>query len=195
MSDRTTRLLRNGLAGDADDYSAFIARMTPLLVAVAQRCGGMLWSRGIAPEDIAQDVWLKCLPRLGELTPREGRMTPVIVKYLSTAVRRRVRDLLLAAANRTAVAQPPHLGELADETIGIVTRVVTAEKDQAVRAAIAALDPLDRSALTLLSIEQVSLAEASNLLGISKDAAKQRHHRARERLRAQLTDSVFEELD
>lgn len=195
MDDRTTQLLRNGLAGDREGYSAFVARITPLLIAVARRYAGALATRGIGPEDIVQDAWLQSLPHLHRLQPVGGRITPVVVKYLSVAVRRRSRDLLIAVAHGRTQPLQPVIAGLTDESVGIVTRVILAEQRSAVLTAIESLDPIDRNALVLLSIEQLPLDEAAAILGIGKDAAKQRHHRARQRLLALLPSSVFEELD
>ena len=50
-ADQTTRLLRNGLSGNAHDFDAFIERVTPLLLAVARRCLGSLTRRGIEAGD------------------------------------------------------------------------------------------------------------------------------------------------
>lgn len=197
MHERTTQLLRDGLADGGSPMGEFIGRVTPLLIAVARRCLRSLAGRSLDPEDVVQDAWASCLPRLATLQPHDGRLTPVVVKYLSTAIQRRARDLMLAAGNRVqhlnaGTDAPP---DIAAETMGIVSRAVQHEQKGQVLAAIEALEPTDRDCLVLLSIEQVPLAEAALILGISKDATKQRHKRARDRLRRELPESVFDELD
>ncbi len=194
MAEVTTRLLRNGLAGNERDFSTFITMISPLLVAVARRSGSSLVRRGIEPEDIVQDVWASCLMHLPKIADGAERVTPVVVKYLSVAVRNRVKDLMLAAHHKQGYEAMP-TGGLPADTIGIVTRIVSAERDGQVLAKIDSLDPIDRNALILLSVEQIELAEAAQILGISKDAAKKRHSRARKRLIEQLPDSILSELD
>ncbi len=164
MSEMTTRLLRNGLAGDERDFSTFIQRISPLLVAVARRNGSSLARRGIDPEDIVQDVWATCLMHLTKIADGAKRVTPVVVKYLSVAVRNRVKDLMLAAHHKQSYEAIPS-GGLPAETLGIVTRMIAAERDGQVLATIDTLDPIDRNALILLSIEQVALDEAAQILG------------------------------
>ncbi|MFT4513368.1 MAG: RNA polymerase sigma factor (sigma-70 family) [Planctomycetota bacterium] len=196
MSDRTTRLLRNGLAGNQVDFDEFVGRVTPLLLAVAKRCTRSLAGRGLDPEDVVQHVWMKCLPKLSSIQPKEGRITPVVVKYLSQAIQRRARDLMVAAGRREQVGVVDgDQDALQAMTRGVVTRVLAVEQTNEVLAAIESLDDIDRDALVMLSIEQIPLADAALILGITTDAAKQRHSRARARLLAQLQGSLFDELD
>src|SRR5262249_62181626 len=53
-----------------------------------------------------------------------------------------------------------------------------------VRAALAALPGADREVLALRHLEQLSVAEAAGVLGLSEGAVKMRHVRALARLRA-----------
>jgi RNA polymerase sigma factor (sigma-70 family) len=196
VSDLTTRLLRSGLAGNAADLEVLLVRLTPLLRAVARRCLRTVVGVGVDPDDVVQDVWLRCLPRLGAVQPRDGRITPPVVKYLSTAIQRRARDELLRLARQWSAAAPEASGgELPAATAGVLTRLFARERQDVVLQAIEALDEIDRDALVLVSIEQVPLPEAALILGISSAAVRQRHHRAKERLRAELPDSLFDELD
>lgn len=102
---------------------------------------------------------------------------------------------MVAAVRREQVGlEDGDQGELQAMTRGVVTRVLAVEQSNEVLAAIDALDDIDRDVLVMLSIEQISLAAAALILGISTDAAKQRHSRARSRLLAQLPGSLFDEL-
>ncbi len=197
MTDRTTRLLRDGLAGDIERFEHFIEHVTPFLIAVARRCLRALDGR-VDPDDVVQDAWASSLPKLPALQPRDGRMTPVVMRYLSRAIQRRARDLLVAATRRDGPSLDVSgngVSELAEDSLSVISRVLAAERDGKVLAAIEALDPRDRDALVMLSIEQIPLPEVAVMLGISKDAAKQRHKRARDRLAVQLKGTALDELD
>ena len=66
----------------------------PLLVAQANyRLGRILRDRYDA-EDIVHDAWIVALSRLAELRPRDGRYTPVLLKFLSSTIVHRVGNLL-----------------------------------------------------------------------------------------------------
>ncbi|MCU1678855.1 MAG: hypothetical protein JWM93_3613 [Frankiales bacterium] len=60
--------------------------------------------------------------------------------------------------------------------------------DSRVRAVLRSLPEHDRLLLTLVSLEDLAIADAAAVLGISPAAAKTRLHRVRERVRAQLGD-------
>jgi RNA polymerase sigma-70 factor (ECF subfamily) len=64
-------------------------------------------------------------------------------------------------------------------------RVQRAELHQRVEAALGRLGPRDREVIILRHLEQLSTAEAAEVLGITEAAVKKRHLRALERLRAQ----------
>src|SRR5262245_53247125 len=91
--DPTTYHVRRAREGEESSLRWVVARFTPLLRAAADyRLGKHL--RGLyEPEDLLQDVWAVALPRLGDLIPRSERYTPVLLKFLSTTLLRRIQHL------------------------------------------------------------------------------------------------------
>jgi len=72
-------------------------------------------------------------------------------------------------------------------------RLVRREARERVRAALGQLAPADREVLELRHLEQLSVAEAAAVLGVSPGAAKTRHLRALQRLRGLLEGPSGEE--
>ena len=64
--------------------------------------------------------------------------------------------------------------------------------DPAMLSALRSLGTRDLELVTLVVLEDLSLAEAGLALGISPSAAKARMHRSRTRLREQLGDAVLD---
>jgi RNA polymerase sigma-70 factor (ECF subfamily) len=99
--------------------------------------------------------------------------------------------------HRRKVGEPSTLDDLAalGEQAGFGSEdpeVLTerAEVQAQVRAAIEALDPVDREVLVLRDIEDLSAVEAAAILGIEVGALKSRLHRARLKLTARLVALV-----
>lgn len=195
----TTMHVRSAVRGSAESTSWVVKRFTPLLIAQARyRIQGDL--RGMCePEDIVQDVWLRVLPRLCELTPEE-RFTPTLVSYLSRAIlhqvnntlrlmlRRRARGGLAAGAVDSDCLDRP------EERTAIVSNIVRNENRDAVLAAIESLPETDREVIVLRAIEQHPNPVAASILGIEPGTLAVRYHRALAKLRECLKVSVFDEL-
>ncbi|MCK5945432.1 MAG: sigma-70 family RNA polymerase sigma factor, partial [Planctomycetes bacterium] len=150
------------------------------------------------PADIVQDVWLRVLPRLDELTP-EQRFTPVLVSYLSRAVLFQINNVMRTALRRRArgSAAAPDDGdwcEAFDERTGVVSAAVRSERRDAVSAAIEALGEEDREVVVLRAIEQHPNQVAAGMLGVDPGTLAVRYHRALKKLRDELPDSVFAEF-
>lgn len=187
----TTLHVRQAIAGDVGSVEWIVTRLSPLVLAHARYRLGRL-AQQHDPHDLVQDAWLTTLPRLRDLTPRDGRLTPVLLKFLSTAVLNRVRNLFYDQARRGDVQSASQV--FADRS-GAVTNAIRAERVAAVQATLDELEPADREVVLLRGVEQVSAPAAAVLLGISVDAVHKRYQRALLRLRARLPGSVFDEVE
>lgn len=206
-ADVTSARLRSAIRGDADAAGWIVERFSPLLRAdAAYRLGPKL--RGVCdPEDVAAEVWAVALPRLGKLPPRDGRMTPVLLRFLTTALRHVVGNLLqkharegrgfvsldagpAAAADGSSVGPPAP----ADDGSGVVTKAARAERRDLVLAALDALTESDRALIVLRGIEQAELSAVAAELGVPPNTVSVRYRRALDRLRAALPGSVFEDF-
>lgn len=182
--------VRKALSGDLESLALVVERFTPLLLAQASYRLGSKLRRFVDPEDLVNDVWARVLPRLGSIEARETRMTPVLVKFLSIAMLRRVRDLFEKHVLGKAVASDPGGGDeteslaatLPADQSGAVTRAIRKERNGLLQAAIEKLPAADREILVLRGIEQRSNQEVAGLLGIDADAASTRYRRALTRL-------------
>ncbi len=182
---------RQAVDGNVSSVEWIVMRLSPLLLAHARYRLGRLAGQH-DPQDIVQDAWLTTLPRLADLVPRNGRLTPVLLRFLSTAVLNRVRNIFYDRARRGDVQSP---SQVATDRSGAVTQAIRAERVAAVRATIDELEPADREVVLLRGVEQVSAQAAAVLLGVSVDAVNKRYQRALARLREQLPGSVFDEVE
>jgi len=203
--DVTTMQVRRAVQGDAASVAWLIERFTPVLLVQARHRLRSPLGAHCEPEDLVQDTWLTALPRLSDLQQRDGRCTPVLLRFLGQILLNRYGTLLqkhilgkplraqAVASDGTDTADS--LGNVAAEQTGIVTRAMRSEAIERMRAAIAELSEDDQAVVVLRSIEQVSLPTTAQLLGATENAVAVRHHRALQRLRERLPDSVFAELD
>lgn len=195
----TSLLLRGAIAGDLAALDGLVQRVTPLLLSAAKYRLRSLPSAAVEPMDLVQDVWLRSLPRLGQLQARDGRLVPVLLAWLGTTLRRRARDLIETALRRQHVVPIADagalLGEVPEATRGVVSRVLAAEDHSLVGEAIRSLPETDREIVLLRGIEQVPIAEVAAVLGISEGAVKMRYHRALQSLRERVPRSIFDDID
>ncbi len=196
--DLTTLHVRGAARGRPEDLEWIVARFTPLLFAQARyRMGEQLLALH-DPEDVVGEVWAVALPRLAELPLRDGRATPVLVRFLTTTVLHQVNNLFRKRLAEPAGGDTPDasdpLDRLPRETRGPVTRALRVECRGLVTQAIDALQERDREVIVLRAIEQHSNQETAAMLGLPPNTAAQVYRRALEKLRARLTGSVFEEL-
>jgi RNA polymerase sigma factor (sigma-70 family) len=194
MSDSTTACVRAARRGDRDALGRVIERFTPWLLAQARlRLHGRL-SALISPEDLVQDTWLIALHRLPDLQEREQRLTPVLVRFLATTLRRRLCDLLERELGRAGVGTAP-VSELAT-SIGESCRLVSVrERADALWDVIRTMPSRDQSLIVLRGLEGVGFHEIGLLLGIDADAAMSAWARTRRRLRARLEPLLRDDLE
>jgi RNA polymerase sigma-70 factor (ECF subfamily) len=78
---------------------------------------------------------------------------------------------------------------------GVVTRAARAERRDLVLEALDRLEEIDREILVLRGVEQRGNAETAAMLDLAPSTAAMRYRRALERLRTELPDAVFHELE
>lgn len=192
----TTQNVRRALDGDRESLDWIVKRFSPLLLAQARYRLGDSLRKFYEPEDIVNAVWLKTLPKLGGLTPRDGRLTPVILRYLATSILREVsqayRKHFVGASKKDGDADP--ISDLIAERTGVVSEAIREESRSLLLRAIEDLAPIDREVLVLRAIEQRSGQEVAEILEIEANTLNVRFHRAMKRLRAAMPDSVLADL-
>lgn len=192
----TTMHVRRAMGGERSSIEWIVARLTPLLLAQAEYRLGPSLRAEIEPADLVDEAWLVALPKLAELTARDDRVTPVLLKFLSTTMTFRINRILRQRLTREGGAKvDAHGSGLAAATSGVITRVTRGEMVDLVRAQIDELQPHDREILVLRGIEQLPSRVVAVMLQVSVAAVDQRYSRALKRLREVLPKSVFDELD
>jgi RNA polymerase sigma-70 factor (ECF subfamily) len=196
----TTIHVRRAKGGDRDSLAWLAGRFSPLLLAQARyRLRGRL-AQWVQPEDVVQDVWAVALPALPGLEPRDGRETPVLLKFLATTLLYRVNDLTRRHIRERqrdcgSSSAPPTLSQLPADSRGALSRAAGEEEYRRIVQAIDELPEADRQVVVLRGIEQHSNQEAAEILGATPNAVSLRFNRVLERLRERLGASVLDELD
>ena len=189
----TTILVRRARNGDEDSLAALVDRFTPLLLVQARyRLGS--GRPHLEPEDIVQEVWVRSLPKLPELRERDGRHTPVFLKFLATTLLYRVQELLRERIRELREEGSGEGDPLPAETIGVVSRVVRGERQDRVWQLLDTLDPAERELLVLRGIEQQDNKVVAETLGETPNAISLRYNRLLTRLRRQFTGTILDEF-
>lgn len=204
---QTTLHVGRARAGEMASVEWLVERFSPLLLANATYRMGKILREVQDSEDVVNDVWLRVLPKLPELSPRDGRLTPVFAKYLSRTLVNRINELLekhIKGKPRTlrgASSSPGAQNEEADpvaalpaETRGVVTRLVEREKHEACVVALRALGKEDRELVILRGVESRPYKELAVLLQKDAKVLAVCYQRALEKLRRQLPGTVFDDL-
>lgn len=193
--------LRLAAAGDEacwqrllQEHAARLRRM------VAVRLDPRLQGR-LDPSDVLQETYLEAARQLDDYLSRPGppfrlwlrglagnRLNKLHRRHLGTSKRAAGRDVSLddAVPDATSVVMAAHLLGREDRPSEAAHR---ADLQARLAEALDKLDPMDREALVLRHFEQLSSAEAGQVLGISEAAAGKRYLRALERLRHLLAET------
>src|SRR5262245_28204012 len=195
-SSETTRLLARVAAGDQQVWGDLLTQHRDRLSRmVAVRLDHRLRGR-IDPSDVIQEAYLQASLQL-----KDYLQNPTIPFYLwlrliaaqkLVALHRHHLGTHLRDAGREVALQRGALPEassvaLAAQLVGSDTRpseaAVRAELRLQLQQALDNMDPLDREVLTLRHFEQLTNAEAAQVLQIRGSAASKRYIRAVQRLK------------
>ncbi len=171
--------VRQVMDGDRPAAQALVTLTQPLVLKLVRAYRAQAHS----DEDLMQEVYLAMFARLDRYEPRAGIPFEHWLARLAVNV---CRDVLRSESRR------PRLGGLSPEVADglVVLQGGPGRHDDAaaarelVDALLCRLPPDDRLVLTLLDLEQRSVAEISQLTGWSRTLVKVRAFRARLRLRA-----------
>jgi len=192
----TSLYVRAAVEGDRESLGWLVTHLSPLLLAQTRRRFGRDLAWLCEPEDLVQQAWLTVIGRLGDLEPRNGRLTPVLLRFLSTSIVHRVANTAreLARGRPAPIEHSTSVPGPADDGTAVIAAAVRSEQRRQVLAAIDALDPVDRDVLILRGVEQRPLRETGELLGITGDAVAMRYGRALRRLRSHLPAALLDDL-
>lgn len=188
--------------GDNDSLGWVIFRFQPLLMCQARyRLGDKLRRASqYHPEDLVHDVWIRVMPKLGDLrreAPGAGR---VLLAYLSRTLQRRANELYDEHVRRKPAPASSDdedgdlMQELQDRYSGVITRVGRAEATSELEAALDSLDEMDRELIVLRGIEGLEMKQIAVMLRMKPNTLSVRYARARKHLRERCPDSATEDL-
>ncbi len=162
-----------------EEFEEFAVARTPQLY----RAAWLMCGDAHRAEDLVQDTLAKVYVRWHR---RLGAPIEHPVAYAHTTL---ARTYISAQRRRSNHERPTeHLPERVEPDGDAATRL-------ALRAALDQLAPMDRAVLVLRYLEDVSVAETADALGVSPGAVRNRTLRALERLRAVLGPSLRDLLE
>jgi RNA polymerase sigma-70 factor (ECF subfamily) len=186
----------NGVAGDdlvdrralEDEWIAVRCQLgeRDAFDELIQRWHGPIWqyvrrlsADDDAAHDIAQDIWLRVLRGIGRLRdPAKLRawLFGIAHRTWIDTLRRKYAVVVtdLDEADRHELPDPTAADELEEELSAVETEL-------------SRLPPIEREALTLFYLRELSLQEIAQALDIPVGTVKSRLHRARRMLRRELT--------
>jgi RNA polymerase sigma-70 factor (ECF subfamily) len=172
-------VVRKVCAGEPELFELLMRRYNQRLYRITR---AILRDDGEA-EDVVQEAWMRALEHLGQLQEpdRFAGWIGRIAIYESWSRARRNRRIRIVGAEPDA-----RLARLASTSEDPERAASGREGRAELEAAIDALPERDRLVFVLRAIDELSTAEAAEILSISPSAVKARFHRARVRLRAVL---------
>ena len=198
----TTVQVRRALDGDQQSLAWLIEHLSPLLISQARYRLSKHLAGVYDPEDLVQDVWVTALTKLAAIKPRNNRLTPPLLKFLSQVMLNLYRNLLKRHVHGKPLklrlggsSVGPHgIGELTEEQTGVLSNAMRSEVAEQIRAGIDRLSDGEREIIVLRGIEGCSNSEAAVTLGVNEGAVAVRYHRALGKLKAVLPESIFSEF-
>jgi RNA polymerase sigma-70 factor (ECF subfamily) len=190
--------IQQAIKNDRESVAWLVSRFTPLLLCQAHHRLAPSLRRFCDPDDAVADVWMAVLPNLPDLIPAEGSLTRGLLRFASTVLTRRIRDLLEKhVINKPATLQIlPCDSVVTDrDTRGVVTHVVAEERRGRIWASLGGLSEQDREILVLRGIEGRANAFVAARTGLTPENVAVRYHRALKRLRGLIPASIFDDLE
>lgn len=186
----TTQHVQDAIAGDSGSQAWLIQRFSGMIRAQARSLlAGGRWVDG-SEEEVEQEVWLRTLPRLKDLRPQDGRLTPVIMTFLGQVVVRTCSEFRRRQARELPDAAPD--ARIDVESRRAVSAAMDAEASQLVLRAIEDLDAIDREILIMRLMEGASNSLAAESVGLSASAVTRRFQSTLDTLRRRLPGGLFD---
>jgi RNA polymerase sigma factor (sigma-70 family) len=182
VSGDTSVNVRAAIRGDPDALAWTAKRLSGLFEFKARllvrRAGNLVGE----PEDLVQDMWAAALPKLGNIVPRNGRYTPVLIKYLGKLLNTKFQDALRAGLRRRARGERPSDGTTSDEPVspalGPVSTVEINEVGDLVRTAMSQLGAEEQELVIMRAVDGTPYSTLSARFGLKPNTLTQRYRRA-----------------
>jgi RNA polymerase sigma-70 factor, ECF subfamily len=195
-SGETEHLLRLAADGDQASWGVLLTRHEERLRRlVAFRLDQRLQGR-VDPADVVQEVYLEALAHLGEYLREPAmpfflwlrgitgnKLLELHRRHLGTQMRDAAREVSLHRGGLPETTSAALAAQLLGHATGPSEAAARAEAKLRLQEALNRMDALDREVLALRHFEQLSNAEAAQVLGIQEKAAGKRYLRALKRLK------------
>jgi RNA polymerase sigma-70 factor (ECF subfamily) len=172
-------LVARAAGGDRDGYAALVRHYQRPLFGFLGRLG----LRQCEAEDIAQEAFVRAWQHIDRYRAAQGAFST----WLYTIARRLALNEIDRAARRLHEASDSGLPETACERAGPAQALHAQRQRAALQAALRRIPAADRCVLALAHVHELSLADIAQIEGCSAAAIKARLHRARQRLRSEMT--------
>jgi RNA polymerase sigma-70 factor (ECF subfamily) len=199
-SSETDRLLQQAAEGDQESWAALLTRHADRLRRmVAFRLDQRIQGR-VDPSDVIQESYLEAWKHLADYLRDPSlpfflwlrgiagnKLRELHRHHLGTQMRDAGREVSLYRGTMPETTSAALAAQLLGHMTGPSEAAVRAEVKVRLQEALNSMDPLDREVLALRHFEQLSPAEAAQVLGIKEKAAGMRYLRALKRLKEILT--------
>ncbi|HEV3469944.1 MAG TPA: sigma-70 family RNA polymerase sigma factor [Pyrinomonadaceae bacterium] len=174
------KLLHRAGRGDEAAFLMLYERHRETVFRFAYR---MLGSAALA-EEVTHDCFLGLIKEPARFDPSRAALRT----YLYAAVRNLAAKHFRRHSGETPVEDCDEAEfAAADRREEPLRRLLDAELAEEVRRAVSALPPLQREVVILFEYEELTLAEVAAVVGADTGTVKSRLHRARQRLRRELS--------
>lgn len=194
-------LLERARAGDEQALNTLFARHRSRLRRMVDiRIDRRLQGR-VDPSDVIQEAYLEVSQRLEEYLhdPKlpwflwlrlvvGERLLKLHRQHLGTQMRDAGREVSLFREAMPMASSAALAAQLLGKVTSPTQAVLRAERMLRLQEALNSLDPMDREILSLRHFEELTRAEAAQVLGIQEAAAAKRYVRALKRLKETLAD-------
>jgi RNA polymerase sigma-70 factor (ECF subfamily) len=198
-SAESVALIERARAGDREALNTLLTRHRDRLRRMVEmRLDARLQAR-VDASDVVQDAYVEVAERLDEYLrdPRlplflwlrlvvGERLMKLHRHHLGTQMRDAGREVSLYRGALPAASSAALAAQLLGKHTSPTQAAVRAERILRVQEALNALDPVDREILSLRHFEELTAAEAAQVLGIEESASAKRYFRALKRLKAVL---------
>jgi RNA polymerase sigma factor (sigma-70 family) len=188
----TAVLTRRAVAGDLAARDELAARTMPQLQAwftVQLRASRNL---GVEPSDCVNEVWVRAVAGLKTMNPDAGSIRAWLFG-IAHNVMNELRHRVLRRGGGVSGQNVEQILSMHEDSITRISQIVArSEQQQILRKLLDDLDPDEMLLLSWHGLEDRTLSEVAEKLGISHDAASKRWQRLRKRLQERELASLFE---
>lgn len=197
-SNHERRLIAQAAAGDSHAITELFARVRPRLRRMIEMRLDPRMAQRVDPSDLVQETLTAAHLRLeayaNDLSLAFYPWVCQIARNILIDTFRRHVGADRRSVNREVVTLADQsmnslVNSIASGVLDPLNQLMQSEAEQRVRDALSELKDADRDVLVLRHVDQMSVSEAADALGVAEGTVKSRHFRALQRLKSRLADS------